>query len=176
MYNAKGILKLVPSLLAGILACGALALETTAQSQAVPQAAAPPAAAAPSPGPGPRPQPARMDKHAVAFYATVWGIEDPSVKWAEAGELIRFSYRIIDPDKAKTLNDKNIEPSLIDPEAHVKLVVPSLENVGALRQSSTPIAGKVYWMAFSNSGRPVKRGHHVDVVIGNFHAVGLIVE
>jgi hypothetical protein len=45
-----------------------------------------------------------------------------------------------------------------------------------LRQSSTPVAGKSYWMAFSNTGRLLKRGDRVDVVIGNFHAKGLIVE
>jgi hypothetical protein len=156
----------VPLLFAGMIACVGSAQWANAQAQSTP----------PPPATTPRTQPARLDKHAVAYYASVWGIEDPSVKWAEAGELIRFSYRIIDPEKAKTLNDKALEPSLIDPEAHVKLVVPSLENVGALRQSSPPEAGKVYWMAFSNSGRPVRRGHHVDVVIGNFHAVGLIVE
>lgn len=171
MSRAKRILSgAVPLLFAGMMAWVGSAQWANAQSQPAPPPAAPAAA------PSARPQPARLDKHAVAYYATVWGIEDPSVKWAEAGELIRFSYRIIDPEKAKMLNDKALEPSLIDPEAHVKLVVPSLENVGALRQSSPPEAGKVYWMAFSNSGRPVRRGHHVDVVIGNFHAVGLIVE
>jgi hypothetical protein len=65
---------------------------------------------------------------------------------------------------------------LIDPEAGVKLVVPSLEKVGQLRQSSTPETGKSYWMAFSNKGRPVKRGHRVNVVIGHFHADGLVVD
>jgi hypothetical protein len=55
--------------------------------------------------------------------------------------------------------------SLIDPENGVKLVVASLEKVCALRQSSTPKAGKSYWMAFSNTGRLLKRGDHVDVVI-----------
>ena len=170
MYTTKKMLNAAAVLLAGTIACGGWALRSNAQSQP----ARPPAA--PAAAPTARPQPARLDKHAVAYYATVWGIEEPTVKWAEAGELIRFSYRIIDPEKAKTLNDKALEPSLIDPEAHVKLVVPSLENVGALRQSSPPEAGKVYWMAFSNSGRPVRRGHHVDVVIGNFHATGLIVE
>jgi hypothetical protein len=31
-------------------------------------------------------------------------------------------------------------------------------------------------MAFSNSGRRVKKGDRVDVVIGQFRATGLIVE
>ena len=42
--------------------------------------------------------------------------------------------------------------------------------------SSTPEAGKSYWMAFSNKGRIVKRGDRVNVVIGQFHADGLAVD
>lgn len=94
----------------------------------------------------------------------------------ESGEIIRFSYRVIDPEKAGPLNDKKVEPSLISPEKRVKLVIPSLEKVGQLRQSSTPEAGKAYWMAFSNKGGVIKRGDRVDVVIGTFHADGLEVE
>jgi hypothetical protein len=82
----------------------------------------------------------------------------------------------LDADKARQLNDKKAEPVLIDPRAGVKLVVPQLEKVGQLRQSSTPIAGKSYWMAFSNKGRLVKRGDYVNVVIGNFRAEGLVVD
>jgi hypothetical protein len=83
---------------------------------------------------------------------------------------------VLDAEKAKALNDKKNEPSLIDPAAGVKLVVPALEKVGQLRQSATPEAGKAYWMAFSNKGRRVKRGDHVDVVIGKFQAQGLVVD
>jgi hypothetical protein len=82
----------------------------------------------------------------------------------------------VDAEKAMPLNDKKSEPVLIDPQAGVKLVIPSLEKVGQLRQSSTPIAGKSYWMAFSNKGRLVKRGDRVDVVIGNFRAQGIVVD
>ncbi|HLV86936.1 MAG TPA: hypothetical protein VKV39_08180 [Candidatus Sulfotelmatobacter sp.] len=119
--------------------------------------------------------PNRPPRRATMYYEGMWGVDSLAVKYAESGEIIRFSYRVVDPEKAKTLNDKKLEPSLIDEEAHVKLVVPSLEKVGALRQASTPEAGKTYWMAFSNRGRPVKKGHHVDVVIGSFRAQGLIV-
>ncbi|MBV9479124.1 MAG: hypothetical protein JO249_00005 [Acidobacteria bacterium] len=123
-----------------------------------------------------RNQPIRLAKRATAFYQSVWGIDSLVVKWAESGELVRFSYRVTDPQKAKPLNDKKVEPVLLDGQAGVKLVVPMMEKVGALRQSSTPEAGKSYWMAFSNSGRRVKRGDHVDVVIGNFRAQGLTVD
>jgi len=106
----------------------------------------------------------------------VWGVDSLAVKWGESGEVIRFTYRVLDADKAKVLNDKKFEPSLIDPQAGVKLVVPALENVGQLRQSAPPEAGKSYWMVFSNKGRLVKRGDHVSVVIGDFHADGLVVD
>lgn len=126
--------------------------------------------------PRPHYQPDRFAGRAGRYYSLLWGVEDLTVKWAEQGEIVRFSYRVLDPAKAKTLNDKALEPSLIDPQAGVKLVVPALEQVGILRQSSTPIEGKVYWMAFSNSGRRVKRGDRVTIQIGAFSAVGLVVD
>ena len=117
-----------------------------------------------------------LPMQAERYYEGVWGIDSLTVKYTESGEMIRFSYRVLDPEKAAVLNDKHTEPSLIDPQAGVKLVVPQMEKIGQLRQSSTPVAGKQYWMAFSNSGRRVKPGHRVDVKIGNFHAEGLVVE
>jgi hypothetical protein len=120
--------------------------------------------------------PSRFPKRAGLQYALVWGVDSLSVKWAESGEMIRFSYRVLDADKAKALNDKNAVPSLVDWRAGAGLVVPSMEKVGQLRQSEDPVAGKSYWMAFSNKGRLVKRGDHVDVVIGQFRANDLVVD
>jgi len=90
--------------------------------------------------------------------------------------MIRFTWRVLDAAKAAPLNDKKAEPLLYDPQAQVKLVVPQMEKVGQLRQSSTPIAGRSYWMAFSNSGRRVRPGDRVSVEIGQFHAINLVVE
>jgi hypothetical protein len=115
-------------------------------------------------------------QHAAMYYEAMWGVDSLRVKLAESGELVRFDYRVLDPEKASALNDKKAEPELIDPQAGVKLVVPQMEKVGKLRQSSTPKAGMVYWMAFSNPTRAVKRGDRVDVVIGPFRASNLIVE
>lgn len=117
-----------------------------------------------------------VSKKAVQYYAVIWGVDSLAVKSVESGEIIRFTYRVLDAEKAKALNDKKNEPSLIDLGAGVELVVPALENVGKLRQSSTPQVGKVYWMAFSNKGRYVKPGHHVSLVIGKFRADGLVVQ
>jgi len=117
-----------------------------------------------------------LPMQAERYYEGVWGIDSLTVKYTESGEMIRFSYRVLDARKAAALNDKQAEPSLIDPQAGVKLVVPKMEKIGQLRQSSAPTPGKQYWMAFSNSGRRVRPGHRVDVQIGSFHAEGLVVE
>jgi hypothetical protein len=120
--------------------------------------------------------PNRFAGRAGMYYRTIWGVDSLSVKWVESGEMIRFAWRVLDPDKARVLNDKKAEPSLIDPQAGVSLVIPAMENVGLLRQSGTPEAGKAYWMAFSNKGRLVKRGDRINVVIGPFRAEGLVVD
>ena len=121
-------------------------------------------------------QPDHFAGRAGRYYTLVWGVGSLNVKAVEAGELIRFSYEVLDAAKAGQLNNKKLEPKLVAPNARAILVVPSLEKVGQLRQSSTPEAGKSYWMAFSNPLRTVKRGDRVNVVIGQFHADGLVVE
>jgi hypothetical protein len=156
-------------LLAGALASGIPV--SPAEAQSVAPAGQPSVAAAPY-----RYQPNRFPKREGLFYGLVWGVDALSVKAVESGEIIRFSYRVVDADKARALHDKKAEPALIDQQAGVKLVVPSVDQVGMLRQSGTPVAGRSYWMAFSNSERLVKRGDRVSVVIGNFKAVGLVVE
>src|SRR5579864_1529917 len=152
---------------------------SSAQTQSAPdaqKAAAPPAqpsASATQPSTSKKTSPYKpnpVSKKATEYYGMVWGVDSLSARWTESGEVIRFSYRVLDAEKAKSLNDKKNEPSLIDPRARVRLVVPSMEKIGQLRQSATPENGKVYWMAFSNKGRLVKRGDRVDVLIGQFRA------
>jgi hypothetical protein len=123
-----------------------------------------------------RNQPSRLANRARAYYGMVWGVEELRVKVVESGEMIRFTYRVVDPEKAKPLNDKKIDPALICPDKGVKLIIPTLEKVGQLRQTANPEAGRAYWMAFSNKGGIIKRGDRVDVVIGSFHAEALEVE
>jgi hypothetical protein len=169
--------------LAGLLTVATASAQTSPQAAtATPAPAAQPAKGGPAAAPGKRSakasryRPDRFAGRAGTYYRLVWGIDDLVVRWGESGEVIRFSYRVLDADKARILNDKKNEPSLIDPQAGVKLVVPSMENVGQLRQSAPPENGKSYWMVFSNKGRLVKRGDHVSVVIGAFHADGLVVD
>ena len=180
-------LVLVAGILAGGMLPSLLAAQSTAPAPVSASASAPAAptaqAAAPAPAakpavskPLPRNRPNPFAGRAGRYYALFWGIDSPTVKAVESGELIRFSYHVLDADKAKPLNDKTIDAYLIKPDAKIRLSVPTLEKVGQLRQSPTPEAGKSYWMAFSNPGRRVRPGDRVNVVIGNFQAQGLVVE
>jgi hypothetical protein len=154
------------ALLTGVLAGGLFVAPSRAQTPAPAQPVAVPNRSLAN----------HVTMRAQMYYQGVWGVDSLNVKYTESGEMIRFSYRVVDPDKAAALNDKAVEPSLIDPQAGVKLVVPQMEKVGKLRQASTPIAGRTYWMAFSNSGRRVRPGDRVIVEIGHFRAEGLAVE
>ena len=161
---------------ASVLALGAGALLTTvALAQPLPVQSAPAPAANGSATPNHN-LPNRFAGRAGVYYKAVWGIDSLSVKWAESGELIRFSWRVLDPQKARVLSDKNIEPALVDPQAGVSLTVPVMEKVGQLRQSQAPESGRSYWMAFSNKGRIVRRGDRVAVVVGPFRAENLVVD
>ena len=124
----------------------------------------------------PRSRAVELSQHAIEHYQTIWGVDSFVVRSVESGQMIRFSYRVIDAEKAAAVNDKKATPYLIDEAAHVKLVVPMMEKVGQLRQSAAPESGKSYWMVFSNKGDFVKRGDRVSVEIGKFRVDGLVIE
>src|ERR1700681_2743606 len=68
----------------------------------------------------------------------LWGIDDIHVRSTASGALVRFSYRVVDADKAKILNSKQSTPYLIDEEHGLALQIPVMDQVGQLRQVPTP--------------------------------------
>lgn len=110
------------------------------------------------------------------YFQSAWGVNDLTVHLTASGNLIRFSYRVTDPARAKLLGDNRAVPFMFGQRSHALLHVPVMEKVGQLRQTGVPEAGKEYWMVFSNKGSYVKLGDRVNVVIGTFHADGLMVE
>jgi hypothetical protein len=106
----------------------------------------------------------------------LWGIDDIHVRSTASGSLIRFSYRVVDADKADLLNNKKVAPYLFDEKNGLALQVPTMEQVGQLRQVAAPVNGREYWMAFSNKGRSVKPGSRVTVIVGRLRIDGLVVE
>ncbi|KAA6464597.1 hypothetical protein DYQ86_01120 [Acidobacteria bacterium AB60] len=159
------------------LAGALLASAGRGQSPQTPSAGTAAAQAAKS-APAPyRNQPVRISNREAAVLDAVWGIESPVVKAVESGLIIKFSYRVLDPQKAKVLSDKKFTPYLESEDKGLQLVIPTMEKVGQLRQAPHDIVpGETYWMGFSNPGRQIKPGDHVDVTIGNFHVRDLVVE
>jgi len=113
---------------------------------------------------------------AKTYYTAAWGVDKLKVSYTSSGNLIRFSYRVSDPARAKPLADKAATPYLFGQRSRAMLQVPVMDKVGALRQAAAPQTGQEYWMVFSNKGNLVKPGDRVNVVIGAFHADGLMVE
>ena len=120
--------------------------------------------------------PVSVPERARTYYQAVWGIDNLLVRQTASGNLIRFSYRVIDAKRAATLVDKASQPMLLDQRSHVVLQIPVMDKVGPLRQTNDLSVGKEYWMAFSNKGNLVKPGDRVNVNVGRFHADGLVVE
>ena len=124
-------------------------------------------------------RPPSVTRSAKTYYQSVWGVDNLLVRVTSSGSLIRFSYRVTDPVRAKVLGDNHATPYLYGQRSHALLHIPSLENVGKLRQAEEKdalVSGKEYWMTFSNKGNFVRAGDRVNVIIGSFHADGLLVE
>lgn len=162
---------------AGLVAAGLLALPVVADAaQGNAAHAVTPVAQQAQVRTSPPYRPTRTHTRAREYYQSVWGIDNMLVRHTASSNLIRFSYRVTDPERAKVLGDKQITPYLIGQRSHAMLKIPVMEKVGQLRQTGTAVAGKEYWMVFSNKGNLVKPGEPVNVVIGPFHVEGLVVE
>jgi hypothetical protein len=110
------------------------------------------------------------------YYKRNWGVEIIGVKPVSSGYMLAFKYRVLDPEKAKLLNDRKTRAFLRDEATGTVLSVPAMENVGELRTGAAPEADRTYFMIFGNPGKLVKSGSRVSVVAGTLHVDGLIVD
>jgi hypothetical protein len=138
------------------------------------------AAIAPTASPAPEARPpasaVARSQRGAEFYRKRWGIDNVIVRATASGILIRFSYRVVDAEKAALINDKSKPPYLIEEKTGIALQIPQMEKVGQLRQTAKPENGREYWMAFSNKAKFIKPGSRVDIVIGSFRINDLVVE
>jgi hypothetical protein len=147
--------------------------QSPSQSQSPAPAPAPASAAAQKTSPY---HGMKLSEKARAYYPAAWGVDHLRATYTSSGNLIRFSYRVVEPKLAKALGDHESTPYLYAPRSHAMLSIPTMEKIGQLRQLGASEANKEYWMVFSNKGNLVRPGERVDVVIGKFHADGLLVE
>jgi hypothetical protein len=109
-------------------------------------------------------------------YGATGGIENLKVQQTASGTLLRFSYRVLDPNKAKALHDKKATPYLIHQKTGAMLKIPEMPNLGMMRPTEDNLVkGQECWLVFSNKGF-VKPGDRVDLVIGNLRFIGLVVQ
>jgi hypothetical protein len=118
----------------------------------------------------------RETEKAHDYYPSAWGVERLQTALTSSGNLVRFTFRVVDPKRAKPLGDHAATPYLYAPRTHAVLQVPVMEKIGQLRQLGNLESNKDYWMVFSNKGSLVRAGDRVNVIIGPFHAEGLLVE
>jgi hypothetical protein len=107
------------------------------------------------------------------YLKRTWGVDVVGVRLVSSDWMLEFKYRVLDPAKAAPLLDQHVKPYLVDDASGARLAVPAMENVGELRQHTTPDANRIYFMIFGNAEKIVPRGGRVSVVIGEFQASGL---
>jgi hypothetical protein len=118
----------------------------------------------------------RETEKAHEYYPAAWGVERLQTALTSSGNLVRFTFRVLDPKRAKPFADHAATPYLYAPRTHAVLQVPTMDKIGQLRQLANLESNKDYWMVFSNKGNLVRAGDRVNVIIGPFHAEGLLVE
>ncbi len=110
------------------------------------------------------------------YYKRNWGVDIVGVRPVSSGLMLAFRYRVLDPDKAKLLNDRQSKAYLRDEASGAVFSVPAMENIGELRSGAAPEADRTYFMIFGNPGRIVKPGSRVSIVVGARHIDDLIVD
>lgn len=121
--------------------------------------------------PATKPQPREM-----TYLKRTWGIEILFVRQTAGGYMLEFRYKVIDPEKAMPLFERQTKPILTHVETGAKMIVPTPAKTGALRNSNAPLADHTYWMFFANPGKLVEQGDVVNIDIGKFLVEGLVVE
>jgi hypothetical protein len=105
-----------------------------------------------------------------------WGVEVLFVRQTSAGYMLEFRYKVLDPEKAKPLFERQTKPTLTHVDSGATFIVPTPPKTGALRNSNPPLADHTYWMFFANPGKYVKPGDLVTIEIGDFVARNIVVK
>jgi hypothetical protein len=111
-----------------------------------------------------------------SYLRRTWGVDVVGVRLVSSEWMLEFKFRVLDPEKAAPLLDEHTKPYIVDEASGARLAVPAMENVGELRQHTTPDANRTYFMIFGNADKIVPRGGRVSVVIGKFEATDLPVQ
>lgn len=106
------------------------------------------------------------------------GIQVVRVRLAMDGMMVDMRYRITDPQKAMSVLRRDAKLTMVDTATGKVLAVPSLAQVGKLRQlpSAFEDTQRIYWVFFNNSEMAVKAGSSVTLFIGDLKIEGIVVD
>src|SRR5579862_2441981 len=76
----------------------------------------------------------RESGKAHEYYPAAWGVDHLRASYTSSGNLIRFTFRVLDPKLARPLGDHAATPYMFAPRTHAVLQVPVMEKIGQLRQ------------------------------------------
>ena len=150
--SKKGISMLLAGFLAGSIAISSASDEPAKSLASKPESTAPKAALR-----------ARKNISATPLRRE-WGIEVLDIHQTSAGYMLQFRYRVLDPKAAKPLFDRKIKPYLLDTATGMRVIVPSPDKIGQLRNTNPPETGRTYWMLFANPAKMIKPGDRKSVV------------
>jgi hypothetical protein len=108
-----------------------------------------------------------------------WGLEVIAIRLSAAGSMVDFRYRVVDPDKAAFMTDRNVKAYLVDQATGRVLEVPTTAKIGPLRQTTPyekPEERRIYFMLFGNPGRAIQSGNKVTLAIGDVRIKNLVVQ
>ena len=99
-----------------------------------------------------------------------WGVELVGVRRTAADRMLDVRYRVLDAAKAAPLFDRHTKAFLIHHPSGTEIPVYSPAKTGPLRSTNPPIAGRTYFIFFSNPSGLVKMGDSVTLKIGDYQA------
>ena len=101
------------------------------------------------------------------------GIEVSAVRLTLAGRAVDVRYKVLDPDRAARLADRNTKAFLIDQATGRRLALP-----GPPRRPSAgkPAEGSSYFMMFASTGAPLKPGAKLALFIGDAREDDLVLQ
>jgi len=157
-------------------------LASAAWAQSSPAAPAPAAAAAAGKAAAPQPQrkplslrQVKLTEKAKNYYVAAWGVDKLKVSYTSSGNLIRFSYRVADPSGRNFSPTRRRRPTCLAEKPCV--ATRSGDGQGRPATPGRHAPGRPGVLdGVSNKGNLIKPGDRVNVMIGTFHADGLVVE
>lgn len=120
---------------------------------------------------GGRTSPAAIEAMKAAFEETT-GVQIVGVAVTAGGGMLDLRYRVLDPDKAVVIHDKDNPPTIIHEATKHSINKPFMHH----SKGRDLHAAVTYYELLLNLGEVVKAGDAVTIVVGDAHLAHVIVQ